>query len=277
MNGQPFTITDPDNSQWARRVTNGISLDQAARLFMGQDDLVFNLPNDRTLPAQQQYEPAPGADGQWGIAGIDDNGNGTVDDIGEAMWPGSDDFRCQRQWEGKFSWMATITPKLSGSSDLYVRDLYVLSVVVFHRRDLTVTGEKVMPKVIVTMDSTTDYTQNPNILTNLVSAAEVVLQSGNADDLKMKEGEWIMLADAVGSTNFRWFRWYRIQTVDDSPHPPVLSSLTTYAYERNLTLLGPDWPVVDSDVSMRATWIPGVVAVYEKTIRLETSSLWTDL
>lgn len=35
--------------------------------------------------------PSPGLDDRWGVAGVDDDGNGTVDDITEALWPGSDD------------------------------------------------------------------------------------------------------------------------------------------------------------------------------------------
>jgi hypothetical protein len=33
----------------------------------------------------------PGPDGAWGIKGVDDNTNGTPDDISEYLWPGSDD------------------------------------------------------------------------------------------------------------------------------------------------------------------------------------------
>jgi hypothetical protein len=38
------------------------------------------------------YSQHPGPDGAWGIAGNDDDGNGTADDIFEAGWPGSDDI-----------------------------------------------------------------------------------------------------------------------------------------------------------------------------------------
>ena len=34
----------------------------------------------------------PGPDGKWGVAGIDDNGNGMVDEIAEQGWVGSDDL-----------------------------------------------------------------------------------------------------------------------------------------------------------------------------------------
>lgn len=38
----------------------------------------------------------PGPDGQWGVAGVDDDGDGTTDEVngaGERGWPGSDDFQ----------------------------------------------------------------------------------------------------------------------------------------------------------------------------------------
>src|SRR5205085_10035126 len=38
------------------------------------------------------YAENVGPDGAWGRAGIDDDGDGIVDNISEAGWPGSDDF-----------------------------------------------------------------------------------------------------------------------------------------------------------------------------------------
>ena len=38
------------------------------------------------------YSQMPGPDGQWGVAGSDDDGNGTTDDVFEAGWPTSDDI-----------------------------------------------------------------------------------------------------------------------------------------------------------------------------------------
>lgn len=40
--------------------------------------------------------PGPGIDGRWGRAGIDDNQDGELDDIGEAGWPGSDDVNTEQ-------------------------------------------------------------------------------------------------------------------------------------------------------------------------------------
>ena len=51
---------------------------------VGHFQLAVNFPNY----AGYYY----GADGQWGVAGVDDDGNGIVDDIHELGFPGSDDL-----------------------------------------------------------------------------------------------------------------------------------------------------------------------------------------
>ena len=38
------------------------------------------------------HDPLPGLDRAWGVIGVDDNGNGIIDDPSEACWPGSDDL-----------------------------------------------------------------------------------------------------------------------------------------------------------------------------------------
>jgi len=54
--------------------------------------------NVNTIIPERQW--TSGVDGFWGRAGIDDDGNGTVDDISERGWPDSDDVRENRVWEG---------------------------------------------------------------------------------------------------------------------------------------------------------------------------------
>lgn len=201
-----------------------LSLNQAGQFFLGEDDLVFNLPKDRTMSPEQRF---------------------SFDDSAAPVTTGP----LKRQWEGKFSWLATLIPNSV--------DTYLLSIVVFHRRDLAVDGER---------PSTVTFNSSG------YNGGDVLLNASSPDDLKMKEGEWLMLA-GVRSVSERHFRWYRIQTADAGP---VENS--GGGYERNLTLFGQDWPVTQLlPAYNKAIWIPGVVAVYEKTIRLETSSLWTDL
>lgn len=209
-------------------IVPGMSVAQASQLFLGDDDLTFNLPKDRTIPPQQKFNFG----GASGVEGL------------------------KRQWEGRFSWLATLVPKPGYSSDTFM-----LSIVVFHRRDYAaVDAERV---VDVTAFNSNGF-----------NGGDVVLHVDGLDredDLKMREGEWLMLAGMNASLQTH-FRWYRIQSTDAGP---VLDSSGT-GYDRDLTLFGQDWPYSAMNVH-KAVWIPGVVAVYEKTIRLETSSLWTDL
>ena len=60
---------------------------------------LLNTPNRqfpslfwRGLLAPQGAVPTPGLDNQWGVAGVDDDGNGTIDDVSEAGHFGSDDL-----------------------------------------------------------------------------------------------------------------------------------------------------------------------------------------
>jgi hypothetical protein len=116
----------------------------------------------------------------------------------------------------------------------------------------------------------------PTTMTIGLNGGDVLLSSTVEDDLKMKEGEWLMLSGIDGSSPAReHFQWYRIQTADAGPVPNTAGT----GYERDLTLFGQDWQFgqMTGSGKTNAIWIPGIVAVYEKTIYLETSSLWTNL
>jgi len=205
-----------------------MSIEQAGHIFLGEDDLVFNLPVDRTLPPQQKY----------------------------------DSSTSKRQWEGKFSWLATLVPKQDTGNDLYL-----LSIVVFHRRESYAEAEHV---VDVTFDALSLGVNGGEVTLSALPSPSTTTPA-KADDLKMKEGEWLLMAGMIGTKEH--FQWYRIQSADSGPverNPPGSG------YDRVLTLFGQDWPASSLTVH-KAIWIPGIVAVYEKTIRLETSSLWTGL
>jgi hypothetical protein len=62
------------------------------------------------------------------------------------------------------------------------------------------------------------------------------------------------------------YRWYRVVDVSE-----VAGS---GPFTRDVTLFGPDWHIAAA--STEATLLNNIVAVYEKTIRLETSGLWTE-
>jgi hypothetical protein len=243
----PYFLTPPgpaSNVPWMPRVTlrtrpgatianppptvvvPAMNVEQASQIFLGDDDLVFNLPTDRTLSPQQKFDSSV----------------------------------TKRQWEGKFSWLATLVPKQGTGNKLYL-----LSIVVFHRRDLTADAERRV-----------DVAPVPAAMTVGLNGGDVLLSSTVKDDLKMKEGEWLMLSGIDGSSPARkHFQWYRIQTADAGPVPNAGGT----GYERDLTLFGQDWQFGQMTGSGKTSviWIPGIVAVYEKTIYLETSSMWTNL
>ena len=53
--------------------------------------LTTAAPTDPTAQDVNTHPDNKGLDGQWGVAGIDDDVNGTTDDISEKNWSGSDD------------------------------------------------------------------------------------------------------------------------------------------------------------------------------------------
>lgn len=237
-----------------RTMPNGataMSIEQAVSVFMGEDDLVLNLPLDRSLPPEQKF----------------------------------DSSAAKRQFEGTFSWLATLVPAYATLRDAtnMLPDRYVLSIVVFHRRDLSLTssgGSSSEPDnerlVAVSQFHSEGY-----------GGGDVELQTrGNrpASDLAVKEGEWVMLSAMVNIAQASasaivvpTFRWYRVMATD--------AVIGTGPYTRNVTLQGFDWNDVlelsqltpARATPTQATLLNGVVAVYEKTIHLETSSLWTGL
>jgi hypothetical protein len=212
---------------------------------------VFNLPQDRSLPPEQKFDSSD----------------------------------AKRQFEGTFSWLATLVPAYATLRDAtnMLPDRYVLSIVVFHRRDLSLTssgGSSSEP-------DNERLVAVPQFHSEGYGGGEVQLQTrGNrpASDLAVKEGEWVMLSAMVNIAQASAspivvpvFRWYRVMTTD--------AVIGTSPYTRNVTLQGFDWNDVlelsqltpARATPTQATLLNGVVAVYEKTIHLETSSLWTGL
>jgi hypothetical protein len=184
-------------------------------LFRSADDLVCELPADRTLMAQQR--------------------------IGNA-----------RPYLGRMTWAATLVPKDSTASDFYV-----LSVVVFDRRDLS------MPATVPSAtEPDAERICQVQFLGGGLAGGEVRLTARPGrptSDLHLRGRNWLMLA---GWKPIVWngqqvtlqrFGWYRVQNaVEDSTGCDA-------------TLFGQDW---DQSLTTQAVLVSGVVAVYEKTIRL---------
>jgi hypothetical protein len=241
------------------------------------DELVFDIPGEKTLPPVQKFAPLTSP---------------------PAMAP----TEAKRESEGTFSWMATLSPKLN-TDPIAGRDSYILSIVVFQRRD---------PTYAMFDDQDADGTEDPgegptrNEVVVEVSSfpgygyrgGEVVLHATSPESLAVRRGSWLMLmgwwdpnmnsvpgTPATFADDIPLFRWYRVVDVDAEPQEDTSSPGNYYL---DVTLHGADWPydqtsnacqmVLDPSTNTRRTYaaiIRNVMTVHEKTMRLESPSLHT--
>ncbi len=238
----------PDASTW-------MSLPHADEIFLAQDDLEFELPKQQALPPVQT----------------------PLTDATPQKYP------LKRYAQGNFSWFATVVPE-DGYSDMYK-----LSIAVCYQRNLNaveIVAPVIAPDSQQLASATSQFGTGIGInyaggditvatTPNLASAHDSVLVNFNGGPIPVQVGEYVMLTRHVlTATGFtQRFQWYRVVAVDNAPDNLILS------------LHGADWdfkPVVvqgvtANDISRQRTYmvyVPGITSVFEKTIRLETSSLW---
>ncbi len=179
----------------------------------------------------------------------------------------------KRQSSGDISWMATVVPKFEMGrpplpGTVPQSDLYTLSVVVMFQRDAALSMNA----------STATQIANERIaqvmfLGGGVGGGDVQLVGAAPTDVAVRAGDWLMLSQEVPVVDFdpmgrpvnvtrAVHKWYRV----------IAGDITPGSNTREVTLQGPDW---NPALPTQATIVTGAVAVYEKTIRLESSSLWT--
>jgi hypothetical protein len=195
----------------------------------------------------------------------------------------------KRQTDGHLSWMATLTPKLERyagplSPTRSLVHTYVLSIVVFHDRpaNLAFDADPLNERVL-------NVAAMPG---GGVTGGEVLLQTaGNPADAEQAEeeldlhtNEWIMLMGTIPSTQIgvdpgsgnpvmtdpiHVFKWYRVSHVEAEVTWPGGANPA----QRFVTLVGQDWhtntTINGTTFPAQAVAVEGVVAVVEKTIRLE--------
>jgi Tfp pilus assembly protein PilV len=232
---------------------------EAEQIFLGRDDLVFDLPSDRTRGPVQNF----------------------------ALTAAADPVR--RNVEGRLSWMATVVPRLDRVanpidwSGLPTRE-YILSIVVFHRRvidrQLVNPASSATPVLENTVNERVVFVRNFYSGTPAFSGGDVQLMTRAGRpvvDLELRSGDWVLLSAGrmvpltppLPSQIVNLHRWYRVANVDEAPSP------NGNAWVRDVTLVGPDWDWQTNVTPTQVTIVRGVTAVFEKTIQLETSSLWT--
>lgn len=197
---------------------------------------------------------------------------------------------------GEFSWLYMVTPRLGhmkfadgklavkrqgmdvGISDIAYTlsnniDEYIISVVVFHRRDLypepleMKLGENQYRPIRKLGTRTADNTLN-------ATGANIMLLSENEEDLDMSSIKWILLTGRSqelhdtynsGANGTLCAMWYRVSGYDDIQSDDD-------GYFRRVFLVGPDWPGAKTssanpkDPPVYAILCDGVVQVFHDTI-----------
>lgn len=149
-----------------------------------------------------------------------------------------------RASNGHFSWFATLVPILGSELEQGLdNDLYRLSIAVTYQRNI------IEPEGIIAV----------NVAHGIGGGHVQQIFPNNGTPIAVPAGNWVMLANqATGQ-----YRWYRVTNSDGA----------------NLSLEGEDWKPTPATVAPvnrdYLIYPPNVVNVYEKTIRLEYSSMWT--
>lgn len=252
--------------------TSLMSFIQADHVFRIEDQLIYQRPDDNSLPAAQlftQVQTAAGPPATY-VAG-------------------------RRQEEGRLTWMATLVPKLdrlSGSTG----EEFTLSIVVFYDRspDMEVPNQP-NNNVDRPWIEWTAKILGPNSINasgdfhgSGIGGGEVTLTtndpnqdpyySGSDQWLDVRRGSWLMLGRTIptASTPIQYFQWYRVSDAEESARQVQVSNVTRY--QRDVTLVGPDWPadVLAADnlpEECDVIIVPSVVHVYERTIKIDTGAL----
>lgn len=221
----------------------------ARRMFSGHDDLILS---------HNRWDVGP--DTAWGVTAIDDDGNGAVDDISEAGWPGSDDTRVPigdisgpnqeffpgmsgRQYDGRLTWQMFAVQDYSAEG--YAR--FYAAVSLGRTPD---TKDRVF-----SISSPGPYSRGGDFVLNELTTPPT--------SPAIRRGQWMMLIDGTPAP---------ANKVNDIAFYRVLES-DLDAGTHTVTLQGSDL-TPEAGSSVFAVLLPDVIAVYERTMKYETSSNW---
>ena len=202
------------------------------------------------------------------------------DHPGVLRWRTSGNLFLTRDYQGNFSWMATVVPlTLAGRDALEPADRdihpYEVSVVIFYKRVNTPTAE-------------TERLVNAELLTG----GELVMYDANGTASQfdeqfrdVKPGDWLAVMGVNQTTGAFMLKWYRMLALDEEAAIDNLpSGSANNVAVRRAMLLGPDWHYprdpttgipATGVANLRVAIIPGVASVVTREMELERSSLWS--
>lgn len=249
------------------------------RSMRGHDDLSFFVPEEKDARPVQQFS-------------IREDSSTTSNDYVTQNYA----KRLAPMNAGEFSWMFTVSPTLGESwRGRYTPDTmqsYVVSVVVFHKRPITL-----MPPDANAPPA--ERTVALHFAGSGVGGGSVHLESHDPAYLRdLKPNQWILVTGRLRMDPTQQnpanppagsdqppvvAKWYRIVAVDDGSQ--VTSPPDGELPHRDVTLDGPDWNTqmlpgggyrfddlntsTTNEWEMAAAIFDGVVAVYDKTMQLD--------
>lgn len=205
-------------------------------MFLLPDDIVFQRPDEDALPPRRQF-----------FMYYDNPG----------VPPG---IPTKTFAKGSMSWMATITPVVADPT--VINDQYLLSIVVFKDRIPQPATEEGFAPATSPYAGEIELTPPSSSISDQIQVAD------------LRIGDWLLLTKqqtgAAQKKTFVFYRWTRILGADERDDQPGVPRTFTIA---NDDFFQPKAGTTPS-IPAHAIFMRGVVAVYEKVIRLENSTLW---
>lgn len=181
-------------------------------------------------------------------------------------------------YEGLYSWLATITPNYPfsqttavGPDALYnfrllLGNEYTLSIVVFYRRVVPRPGSGNFDPNLIGEELVGVRQPAAGTTVNIGGGDMTIAAPTEAQSQLVRPGTWLMLGrnDTVMGIPRAIFKWYR-----------VLSAAGTPDGDLQVTLSGPDWNWGNNSFPTYAALFDGAVAVLQRTIHLEGPSTWS--
>lgn len=177
----------------------------------------------------------------------------------------------KRLSEGDYSWLATIVPnpELVNGGNAFDVSMRV-SVAVFYKRDLVTAGAG---ERLCSLEPPTGTGETALTVLSTDTDLTATPYSGDASKyLDAKPGQWLMIATTrTASPNELWhYNWYRVVAIDKLEG----DGTTTTPFRRAVTLAGPDQQFFSSPGRSVAFLFDGIIAVYEKNMKLELDSIY---
>ena len=219
-------------------------------IFRLRDDLAVEKPERGDVPSIQRWSTAD-------IDPVTGTPNNTPNDP-------TDDTLLSRQYQGNFSWLATIVPStreaLIGLQPAARKSYpYEVSVVVFYKRVPTPAAE-------------TERLINAE----MIGTGELAIYGATIDQVDaavegIRPSNWVAVMGVNQTTGTFMLKWYRLLALDDETHTINLTSSNPQG--RYAMLMGPDWPL-GSYENLRVAILPGIASVVTREMVLEQDSMW---